>query len=181
MTRAGWLVATAFGVGGVIASIAVAPPKLLLWNASASVPIGLYALQPTDVAAVSDLLVVMPTEPLAAYLAERGYLPRGVPLLKRVAALPGQTVCRSDLTIVIDGNVLGRARKDDGMGRPLPNWQGCRVVASNEIFLMNWQSPDSFDGRYVGAVPRSSIFARAMPLWIDEAGDGRFVWRAATR
>lgn len=181
MIRAGWLAATAFGVCAIGAPIAAAPPRLLLWNASASVPVGLYALKPTDAAAVSDLLAVMPTEPLATYLAARGYLPHGVPLLKRAAALSGQTVCRNDLSIVVDGVALGRARKSDGTGRPLPRWRGCRVVAPDEIFLMNWQSPDSFDSRYVGPVPRSSIIARAIPLWTDEAGDGRFVWRAATR
>jgi conjugative transfer signal peptidase TraF len=181
MMRPGWLTATAFGVVGIGLSATAAPPRLLLWNASASVPVGLYVLQPMDDPAVADLLAVMPTEPLAAYLAERGYLPRGVPLLKRVAALPGQTVCRDDLAIVIDGNVLGRARKNDGMGRPLPDWRGCRVVATDELFLMNWQSSDSFDGRYIGPLPRSWIIARAIPLWTDEAGDGRFVWRVATR
>ena len=36
------------------------------------------------------------------------------------------------------------------------------------------------DGRYFGPFPTTSIVARAVPLWTDEAGDGRFVWRAAT-
>ena len=27
----------------------------------------------------------------------------------------------------------------------------------------------------------ATVIARAFPLWTDEAGDGRFVWRAATR
>ena len=45
---------------------------------------------------------------------------------------------------------------------------------------MNPTVPDSLDGRYFGALPVSSIVARAVPLWTDEAADGRFVWRAAT-
>jgi type IV secretory pathway protease TraF len=45
---------------------------------------------------------------------------------------------------------------------------------------MNPSVPDSLDGRYFGPLPTTAIVARAVPLWTDEAGDGRFVWRAAT-
>ncbi|MDE2365012.1 MAG: S26 family signal peptidase [Hyphomicrobiales bacterium] len=181
MTGAGWLSAAACAVLAVAVPANGVMPTLLLWNASASVPIGLYALRPADNPEIADLVVVVPPEPLAAYLAERGYLARGVPLLKRVAALARQKVCRSAMTISVDGAALGHARGRDGSGRVLPTWQGCRVLSEAEVFLMNWQAVDSFDGRYVGPLPRSSIIARAVPLWTDESGDGRFVWRAATR
>ena len=39
-------------------------------------------------------------EPIASYLADGGFLPKGVPLLKHVMALPGQTVCRNGLDII---------------------------------------------------------------------------------
>ena len=39
---------------------------------------------------------------------------------------------------------------------------------------------DSLDGRYFGPIPASSVIGRALPLWTDEEGDGRFVWRAPT-
>jgi hypothetical protein len=64
------------------------------------------------------------------------------------------------------------------MGRALPGWQGCRVIASNEVFVMNWQVGDSLDGRYFGAFLASSIVGTALPLWTDQAGDGRHVWLA---
>ena len=181
MTGAGWLCATACAVLAVAVPADSVLPKLLLWNASASVPIGLYALSPADNPEIADLVVIVPPEPLAAYLCERGYLAPGVPLLKRVAALPGQKVCRSAMAISVDGAPLGQARERDGSSRVLPTWQGCGVLSEAEVFLMNWQAADSFDGRYVGPLPRSSIVARAIPLWTDEAGDGRYVWRAATR
>jgi uncharacterized protein (DUF736 family) len=44
---------------------------------------------------------------------------------------------------------------------------------------MNPAVPDSLDGRYFGPLPITSIVAHAVPLWTDEAGDGRFVWRAS--
>ena len=46
---------------------------------------------------------------------------------------------------------------------------------------MNWQSADSLDGRYFGPLPVKSIIGRAVPLWTDEEGDGRYEWRARTR
>jgi conjugative transfer signal peptidase TraF len=138
---------------------------VLIWNASASVPIGLYHVQPEDHLAITDLVVVVPPEPVAGFLAERDYLPRGVPLLKRVLALPGQTVCRNHLAVMIDGVVMSFARERDHRGRPLPVWQGCQIIAEGDVFLMNWQSADSFDGRYFGPLPAASILGRAVPLW----------------
>jgi type IV secretory pathway protease TraF len=88
-------------------------------------------------------------------------------MLKRVLALPGQTVCRNGLTLTVDGIGIGEARDRDRRGRPLPIWQGCRVVARDDVFLMNWQSSDSLDGRYFGPIPASAIIARARPIWTD--------------
>jgi type IV secretory pathway protease TraF len=85
-----------------------------------------------------------------------------------VLALPGQTVCREHLTITVDEIAMGIARDHDGRGRPLPVWQGCRVIASGQVFLMNWQSADSLDGRYFGVLPTTAIVGRAEPLWTDE-------------
>ena len=104
-----------------------------------------------------------------------------MPLLKRVAAVPGQRVCRTGLAITIDGVPMGDALDRDRRGRQLPVWQGCRSVAAGELFLMNWQVRDSLDGRYFGPLPASAVIGRATPLYTDEDGDGRFVWRAPTR
>lgn len=76
---------------------------------------------------------------------------------------------------------MGDALDRDRRGRPLPVWQGCRSVAAGELFLMNWQVGDSLDGRYFGPLPASAVIGRATPLYTDEDGDGRFVWRAPTR
>ena len=46
---------------------------------------------------------------------------------------------------------------------------------------MNWDVPDSVDSRYFGPFPRGSVIGRALPVFTDEAGDGRFQWWAATR
>jgi conjugative transfer signal peptidase TraF len=141
---------------------------LYIWNASNSVPIGLYRVQPATRLAVTELVAVQPPDLLAAFLDLNGYLPIGVPMLKRVLALPGQTVCRNGRTITVDGIEVGDAQERDGRGRPLPVWHGCRVIADGDVFVMNWQSADSLDGRYFGPLPASAVIGRAAPVWTDE-------------
>jgi conjugative transfer signal peptidase TraF len=169
MTRFGWVTVTygAVLVTGITALFH--PTARLIWNASASVPIGLYAVHPAGTLRAGELLVVTPPGPLATFLDKRNYLPKGIPLLKHVAALPGQTVCRMGDTISIDGITVGVALDQDHLGRSLPVWQGCRVIAAGEVFLMNPQSVASLDGRYFGPLPITTIVGRADPIWIKEA------------
>jgi conjugative transfer signal peptidase TraF len=160
---------TTLGITVLVAyTIAAKPAANYIWNVSESVPTGLYRLRPAGKLVVTELVAVQPPESLAAFLDEGGYLPRGIPMLKRVLALPGQTVCRDRLTVTVDNIEMGTAREHDRRGRTLPVWQGCRVLAEGEIFLMNWQSADSLDGRYFGVLPASAIVGRAEPLWTDE-------------
>lgn len=181
MTRFGYVMATYFSVlsiGG-LSFLHIAPK--LIWNASASTPIGLYEIGPPAALEVTDLVAVNAPEPLASFLADRGYLPRGVPLMKRVVATAGQQVCRTGRDIMVDGVFIAAALDRDRLGRELPVWQGCRRIGDGEIFLMNWEIRDSLDGRYFGPIAASSIIGRATPLYTDEDGDGRFEWRVPTR
>jgi conjugative transfer signal peptidase TraF len=169
MTRFGWVMVTYSAVLAIGATALFHPAPRLIWNASASVPIGLYAVRPAGALGTDELLVVTPPGPLATFLDKRNYLPKGIPLLKHVAALPGQTVCRTGDTISIDGITVGVALDQDHLGRSLPVWQGCRVLAAGEVFLMNRQSVASLDGRYFGPLPTTTIVGRADPIWIEEA------------
>jgi type IV secretory pathway protease TraF len=72
------------------------------------VPISLYRLHSNGRVAVTQLVAVESTEPLATFLANRRYLPR-IPLLKRVLDLPGQTVCRDQLVVTVDNIERGAA------------------------------------------------------------------------
>jgi conjugative transfer signal peptidase TraF len=160
--------ATLAAAAMLLSTIAAKPPTHYIWNISESVPISLYQIQPTGRLFVTELVAVEPPEALATFLADGQFLPSGIPMLKRVLALPGQTVCRDQLTVTVDETEMGAAREHDSRGRPLPVWQGYRVVADGEVFLMNWQSADSLDGRYFGALPASAIIGKAEPLWTRE-------------
>jgi conjugative transfer signal peptidase TraF len=165
MNRSTTLLAIAAAVAVIGTTLGPKSAPRLVWNASESVPTGLYRVQPARRLIVTALVVAYPPEPLATFLADGGYLPRGVPLIKRILALPGQTVCRTGLTIAVNAIEMGAARERDRRGRALPVWQGCRTVASDEVFLMNWDEPASLDGRYFGPIPLSAIVGRAVPLW----------------
>ena len=138
---------------------------LFVWNASESVPVGLYAVRRSSVLTVDELVVVQPPDMLADFLAAGGYLPKGLPLIKHIAALPGSTVCRSGLAVTVDGVLRAIARERDHAGRVLPSCTGCRSLGKDEMFLLNPTPPSSLDGRYFGPLPSSSIVGRALPVW----------------
>lgn len=180
MTRRATLLIGGIAVLTIGVTMTVDLPMALIWNASASAPIGLYAIRPTGTLAVPDLVVVTPPAALARFLDARGYLPTGVPMVKRIAALPGQQVCRHGDSITVDGTVVATAHARDRLGQPLPNWQGCRRIAAGDVFLLN-RHPDSLDGRYFGPLPAHSIVGQAVPLLTDADGDGRYEWHAPCR
>lgn len=158
----------------VLGSVVLEMPLTLIWNASASAPIGLYAVRGLAAPDVGDLVAVRPPDALANFLDERGYLPIGAPMLKRVAALSGQTICRWGVVVSVDGVELGRALERDRNGRPLPVWQGCRRVLPSELFLLNIDANGSLDGRYFAALPKAFVIGRAVPLVTTAVGDRPF-------
>lgn len=173
---------TACAAGAValatLLSAVVPVPRQFIWNATASVPTGLYHIGGKAGLRIGDRVAIEPPPVLRRYLAARGYLPAGMPLIKDVAALPGHTVCRSGSEVAVDGRAVGRARTHDSRARSLPVWQGCRTLARDEIFVMNRRAPGSFDGRYFGVLARRHLIGRATPVWTDEAGNGAHMWFA---
>lgn len=181
MTRRGWTIATASTAslfGASFAVIAVLDPlPRVVWNASASAPIGLYRIEPLPDPPNGALVAVTPPVPLARWLAERGYLGERVPLLKHVAAKPGQRVCRIGVVVSIDTRPVVVARERDGMGRPLPVWQGCRTLRAGELLMLNPDHADSMDGRYFGPLPASTVLGRAVPILTRDSPTAPLTWR----
>lgn len=165
-------------IAATLATLTLPVSQYLVWNASASLPTGLYLIRGKQSLHVGERVAIEPPPELRRLLAERRYLPVGVPLLKRVAAISGQRVCRFAHGVTIDGELVGVARARDRRGRALPSWFGCRRIKSGELFLMNIAAPDSFDGRYFGVLPVQNIIGRATPIWTDEAGNGDHIWFA---
>lgn len=132
---------------------AAAPGAWILVNESPSVPTGLYVRSRSPLQ-VGAIVAVRPPPAARAYLTALGAGP-DARLLKRVAAMAEARVCRR-------GDVLAwprgtaRVRRHDRLGRPLPAWRGCRLLAADEVLVMG-DTPTSFDGRYFGPVNTHDI------------------------
>jgi conjugative transfer signal peptidase TraF len=177
MTRRGYVAVAVIGAAVIGITAVIAPAPGLMWNATASVPTGLYMVHRQDRYQLGELVAVEPPKPLAIWLARRGYLPIGVPLMKHVAGIPGQMLCRRGVTISVDERTLGDARLRDSRGRPLPRWSGCRRIPVGSLFLMNAGVPDSLDGRYFGPLPATTIVGLATPILTRATPDTPLEWR----
>ncbi len=140
----------------------------VVYNPTDSVPRGWYHIGNVDSAAAlhvgSIVLARLPVD-VAAFAGQRGYLPSGVPILKRIGAIPPQSVCVREQTVLIDGAVAATARTNDGARRPLQAWLHCRPLASGELFLLSDTDPASFDSRYFGPISVFTVLGIARPLW----------------
>lgn len=105
MSRRYWLPASV-AVALTLASAVLPERRLLIWNVSASLPTGLYWLVADKPLKIGHCVAITPVSQIRQWMASRGYLPPGVPLIKRVAALDGQKVCRFRHGITIDGKLV---------------------------------------------------------------------------
>lgn len=155
----------ASGLSLLVSPALIDPAPRLVWNASASAPIGLWSVAPNGQVAVGDHVLAWAPDPARRLAARRGYLPANVPMIKQVAALDGARVCAQDTSISVDGLVVATRRTADRQGRSLPWWIGCRRLSRGQMLLIN-RPIDSFDSRYFGPVEGKAIVGRARPLWL---------------
>lgn len=161
----------ALGVAALGLTIAFPPRPRLLWNASASAPIGLYRVGTAAAPAPGELVVAWLPGPARRLAAERRYLPSNVPAIKHVAAVAGARICGIGATLAIDGRTVAHRLAADRLGRPLPRWEGCRTLRPGELLLLNPASPASFDGRYFGISRTSDVVGTARPLWTWDSAE----------
>ena len=161
----GWSVALGGLAGALVSTLLVEPRPWFVWNASASAPVGLYAVGDAAPLARGDMVIARMPDEFRMMAARRRYLPANVPLVKRVAAVPGDEVCAIGARVMVNGRIVARRRDRDGAGRPMPWWSGCAELRSGEYFLLMTDSPASFDGRYFGVSNAGDIVGRARLLW----------------
>jgi conjugative transfer signal peptidase TraF len=155
----------ALGAAALLLTMAWRPAPQLVWNASASAPVGLYRVKPGGSVTAGNMVVVWLPKAARALADRRHYLPATVPAVTRLAASAGARVCARGDAIEIDGRRLARRLAADRRGRPLPWWHGCRTLRADEIFLLTRESAGSFDGRYFGPSARADVIGRATRLW----------------
>jgi conjugative transfer signal peptidase TraF len=157
------IVATA-GLTGL--SPAPGEPPTAIINETASMAKGVYVRVGDAQALGHGDVVAMPMNSGArAYLGGRLGYPADTQLIKRVAGLPGDTVCRTESTVTVAGAQV-HAHAADGRGNQLPRWSGCHHLKDGEVFLLGDHAA-SFDSRYFGPVPIRALHGtyRAVLSW----------------
>lgn len=141
----------------------IQPPPLIV-NESPSLAEGVYGLVREAPIQTGSLVVVPPPATARPYLTRLG-LPAGTPLLKRVAARPGDRVCARAGAVDLPGQRVAVQTRDRA-GAPLPRWRGCRTLAPGELFVIG-DSRTSFDSRYFGPVSEAAATGpyRAILQW----------------
>jgi conjugative transfer signal peptidase TraF len=147
--------AVSLAVVAALAAILATSPGLLL-NRSPSEPPGLYirtgaTTRPGQIIAFRTPAAAFPyADHSMAYLHHR-------PVLKAVAAGPGDQVCPLTGTLVINGRPIAPVARVDRQGRALPRWRDCRRMGPSELFVFSDRVPNSFDSRYYGPVQRADV------------------------
>jgi conjugative transfer signal peptidase TraF len=154
----------AVGASIVLASAALPPVPRLVWNVSASAPIGLYRVDPDAPIGPGDMVIARVPERYRQMAAARRYIPLDVPLVKGVAAYAGDEVCARNRQIFINGGPITARRTTDGHGRAMPMWSGCVRLRGRQLFLL-MDNPASFDGRYFGVTEGEDVIGKATLLW----------------
>lgn len=158
------------GITTLVAALAATllwhPSPVLVWNASASSPIGLYRLGSAAGVRAGGMVAAWPPDEARALGAARHYLPRNVPLVKHVAAAAGDRVCARGETIFVNGRRIATRLRTDPAGRPMPWWwDGCEWLRGGDLLLLSPAVPLAFDGRYFGISRGERIVGRARLVW----------------
>lgn len=157
--------AIAIALGSLAIPSAFEITPRVIYNASASAPLGLYWAHGRDGLERGEFVLANLPKPVRQLANDRGYLPVGVPLIKRVAAVPGDHICIIGRAVLIDAKLVARRQNRDSQHRLVPAWHGCRRLTAGEIFLLMSDVPDSFDGRYFGPSRITEVIGRLTPIW----------------
>ena len=135
------------------------PEEKLIWNRTASAPIGLYWVSDGPYKS-GDWVIGSADSDHAGWAEAHGFVGRDWPLLKRISAINGDEICRSFSTISINGIAIARAKTVDFKNEILPVWSGCVRLNESQVFLLN-EHEDSLDGRYFGPTKKADLVGRA--------------------
>lgn len=165
LLRARWTWGALAAAALALSGTAIRPRPLLVWNVSASAPVGLYGVRGMGDLARGDMVIARLPEGLRLFAARRGYLPLNVPLVKSVAAVPGDRVCAFGPAVSVNGRFVAGRFSSDMRGRDMPWWLGCVDLLDEDYLLLMPDSAASFDGRYFGISSGKDVIGEATLLW----------------
>jgi conjugative transfer signal peptidase TraF len=158
-------IALGIGLAALCATIIVIPRPVFVWNVSASAVIGLYFVSSKSGLDRGDMAALWLPPRHRKLAAQRRYLPQNIAAIKRVVAVEGDSVCALGTRISVNGKWIADRHRIDGKGRLMPWWQNCKRLSKDELFLLNEEAANSFDGRYVGISKTSDVIGEASLIW----------------
>jgi conjugative transfer signal peptidase TraF len=145
---------------------------ILISNTDSAAPEGVYRIGGNEIARGELVAACLPIA-VAREGLRRGYLRTGgcpgaaEPVDKMVGALPGDTVDIEPGWVAVNGKHFADSAtaSHDSAGRALTHVAcGKRTVAPNQIWLFGFNNPRSWDSRYFGPIPLSSIRGDLKPV-----------------
>jgi type IV secretory pathway protease TraF len=138
------------------------PPRpKLLYNPSASAPIGYYSIGPEETFNIGDQVALYAPDWARKLADERRYLPFDYPLIKTIAGKPGDQICASGDVVSVPNYADITRLSRDSLGRDLPSWDGCLVLSPNEYFVLSAGTEAGlafgYDSRFFGPVNGETI------------------------
>ena len=129
-----------------------------------SMPEGYYLTYYTQNITRDDDVLFKPNEHIQQFIVDHGWLPKGVPLLKRIVGIPGDKLCIKQRKVAINNKTIAIIKHKDSQGNPLPVFQFCGVIARNQYFVQGIANDHSFDSRYYGLISSNQIISKAIKL-----------------
>lgn len=120
-------------------------------NTSESLPVGLY-MKTQNTITSGCYVVFTPTAKQQQIVSK--YVQDNTPLIKRVAAMPGQAY------------QLPQASGTDSKGRPVTAFDPKTGIVPADHLIVVGNTKFSLDSRYLGFIPRSSIIDTVTPVFV---------------
>ena len=144
--------------------ISLPPRPKILYNPSASAPIGYYSIGSKETLTVGDQVALYAPDWARELADERGYLPYDYPLIKTIIGSEGDRFCGADGFVSgPNGTAITRLLRDR-LDCELPSWQDCLVLSPDEYFVVSPETEAGisygFDSRYFGPVSKDMILGR---------------------
>ncbi len=143
----------------------------IMLNVTPSIPIGIYKTHPPTAMQRGDIVALCLSDPDKEYGLTRHYIQMGTkchdsdPLIKKIIAVPGDTVRLQDGFMVVNHQeLLFKTYYKDNAQRSLKVFPRGLYQQTSGYWMIGDHSPYSWDSRYWGPIARNQILYKLSPL-----------------
>lgn len=148
-------------------------PHLVIYNYTASLPVGWYWLEPAASLRHGDIILCDADEDTMQLAVERQWINPNTHFLKCIYGLPGDVYEIRAHRYIVNGEDKGEIKQYDSAGRKLPLQPDGKYIVPEGYILTGTSEENSFDSRYYGPIPIKNVYNKAHYLcagfrgWFD--------------